>query len=494
MKNKVLAFNIDKSFFQEKFEYLNDKYDILGCYASWNPLDKKLKISKKDRIKIELLYDKNEIFNSYPIKRISCLDTEFLSKMYECESYFFDTVDRCSALNQPVGDLKFHYNELLRFYKSFFEQRKDITHIFFPTTPHFPIDIVLYFVSKYFGLKTIILNRVDFNNKFYFKSDWRIAHDFDHKFKYKKTLKIEYKDLLSDSKFITTAIEENNTSLRNFKRRENILTKIIDHVFLVKNTLYYYRNKRLLSPFHFNKRVNVFKVYLLVLKRYFLNKRLVTYYSRNMTIPNLEEKKFIYFPLHFQPERSTDPEGIFFSNQLRAIELIANNLPQNYYLYVKEHPRQFDPIHEVDLRKLYSRSLKFYSEISNLQNTVLVNINIDSKILIKKSTIVATITGSSGWEAISINKPTIVFGKPWYSNFKNCFKVETKKDLIKALKSCKKLDPKSNKKEMKLNIDMLQNKIFEAYIGEMYHDGTLTFKKIVENFSTNFMVYIKNAN
>ena len=57
--------------------------------------------------------------------------------------------------------------------------------------------------------------------------------------------------------------------------------------------------------------------------------------------PKLDEN-FLLFALHFQPERSTMPEGGIFNDQILALKLLSQNIPDNFIIYVKEHPRQFD--------------------------------------------------------------------------------------------------------------------------------------------------------
>jgi len=490
-KSKILVYGIDKPFFQDKFEFINKKYDNISCYASWSPIKKDLTISKLDRIDISLLYDQENIFNAYPLKKKAVLDKIFLSEMYECESVFLSTIDRCSAKSNSLNKTKNYFNDLLIFFKSFFESRVDIDYVFFQTTPHFPVGVVLFFVSKYFSKHTIILNRVGFNNKFYFKSDWRKAHDFNHDFNYISDGNLDSEVLKSDSKFITTAREENDYSIKNFKKNNNLLKIIFDYIILLKLSFSFFKTKHTISPFHLNKDINGITIFSLLIKRYRQNKRLVKYYGSIMEKATLNVE-YVFFPLHFQPERSTDPEGSVFSNQLRAIELLRESLHPSIYIYVKEHPRQFDSHGFIDLRKIHARTESFYERICSLPNTKLIDIGFDSNLLIKKAKIIATITGSSGWEAILQKKPTLVFGNPWYCSFNKCYIVEKKADIIKALIEINTSDFNIENMEIRNFVDKLEGKIFDGYIGEMYHDGKLPYKKIIESFSSNLIIYLKN--
>jgi len=54
----------------------------------------------------------------------------------------------------------------------------------------------------------------------------------------------------------------------------------------------------------------------------------------------------------------------------------------------------------------------------------LVPMQTNSMELIKASQFVATITGTAGWEAISVGKKALVFGSPWYLSLPGVYKFE----------------------------------------------------------------------
>ncbi|NCV44697.1 MAG: hypothetical protein EBW15_07895 [Actinobacteria bacterium] len=68
--------------------------------------------------------------------------------------------------------------------------------------------------------------------------------------------------------------------------------------------------------------------------------------------------KFVYFPLHFQPEASTSAKGRHFVDQREAVALVAESLPTNWMLVVKEHPHQW--------RRLYPRSRNYWKRIASI--------------------------------------------------------------------------------------------------------------------------------
>ena len=117
--------------------------------------------------------------------------------------------------------------------------------------------------------------------------------------------------------------------------------------------------------------------------------------------------KFIYFPLHLQPEMTTSTLGGIYVDQVLAIEKLHQILPDGWSIIIKENPKQ----------TFQYRPKSFFERIRCLDNAKFVGPEASSKLLIKHSQIVATITGTAGWEAIRLGKPTVVFGNAWYKDF-----------------------------------------------------------------------------
>jgi hypothetical protein len=116
-----------------------------------------------------------------------------------------------------------------------------------------------------------------------------------------------------------------------------------------------------------------------------------------------ETKRSVYFPLHVQPEFTTDVRAPFHANQLALIESVSKAVPVGYQVLVKEHPGMSG-----------ERSLHYYKELKKLHNVRLLSPRFDSHDLIRKSDVILTIAGSSAWEAILYEKPVIAFGPLCY--------------------------------------------------------------------------------
>jgi capsule polysaccharide export protein KpsC/LpsZ len=109
--------------------------------------------------------------------------------------------------------------------------------------------------------------------------------------------------------------------------------------------------------------------------------------------------RYVFFPLHTEPEVSLLVYGRPFLNQIEVIRQIAISLPIDVHLVVKEHPWM------VGKRKYSS-----YAKLLNIPRVHLARPEMTARDLIEKSALVAVITGSVGLEAAILRKPVITFG------------------------------------------------------------------------------------
>jgi RimJ/RimL family protein N-acetyltransferase len=138
---------------------------------------------------------------------------------------------------------------------------------------------------------------------------------------------------------------------------------------------------------------------------------------------------FVYVPLHVQPERSTSPNGGIYDHTQLMIDALAQSMPTGWLLYVKEHPAQFAPW-QLGER---GRRLSDYQRITCAPTVRLVPRHINPFDLIDKARAVATITGTSGWEALARGVPVLCFGIAWYQGCDGVFDVRLVEDLRSAL-------------------------------------------------------------
>jgi hypothetical protein len=141
--------------------------------------------------------------------------------------------------------------------------------------------------------------------------------------------------------------------------------------------------------------------------RIFLSRQISVRYlkSDNFYEPNTDEP-FVFFPLHVEPEKTTMIDATNFTNQLHVIELLAKNVPANHKLYVKEHPYMIG-----------QRPTHFNDKLTKIPNVKIIYPLSSTKNLIARASVVATITGTAGWEGLMMGRPVLVLGECLFSNF-----------------------------------------------------------------------------
>jgi len=151
------------------------------------------------------------------------------------------------------------------------------------------------------------------------------------------------------------------------------------------------------------------------------------YYDGLAVAPDIG-RPYVYVALHAQPERSTNPNGGVFDDQDVMIGLIAAALPAGWRIYVKEHPFQF--LHFASER---GRWIASYDAMLSHPGVSLVPRNTPSFDLIDHARAVASITGTSSWEAVARGVPALLFGEAWYKGCDGVHSVRTIEDCRRAL-------------------------------------------------------------
>jgi hypothetical protein len=140
---------------------------------------------------------------------------------------------------------------------------------------------------------------------------------------------------------------------------------------------------------------------------------------------------YVFLPLHYQPERTTSPDGGRFSNQVLLAAMVANALPKGWRLLIKEHPNQFSFKNTGN----QSRDVWVYDDLAALPNTTLLPLDMPSKPVVQAASAIATVTGFAGWEALCRGKPVLVFGTAWYQDCVGAFRVRTGAEMEDAFRA-----------------------------------------------------------
>ena len=135
-------------------------------------------------------------------------------------------------------------------------------------------------------------------------------------------------------------------------------------------------------------------------------------YRKTAVKPDLSIK-YVILALHYQPEATTAPWAGIFTDQLYVLELMSRHLPKDWLIYVKENPKQFNPIAEGNT----GRPLRFYRDALKIPRVSFTPIDMDPFALIDQALAVFSVAGTIGWEAIVRGKPVICFGPSWYEHY-----------------------------------------------------------------------------
>ncbi len=156
------------------------------------------------------------------------------------------------------------------------------------------------------------------------------------------------------------------------------------------------------------------------------NRKMRNLYNSLVSSP-VEGEKYVFLPLHYQPEATTSPAGDIFVNQTLCVETLLKNLPKEYFVYVKEHPQQLQS-HTLGQT---SRIETFYTDLLKSKRVRLMPLDMDSYSLMRNATAVATVTGTVGWEALMHRIPVIIFGLIWYEKMPGVLRIT---DSVSATK------------------------------------------------------------
>jgi hypothetical protein len=200
-----------------------------------------------------------------------------------------------------------------------------------------------------------------------------------------------------------------------------------------------------------------------------------------------DDLKYVYFPLHYEPERTTNPDGGFFHDQFIALTYLRKFIPSDIQIVVKEHPSQLN----VNMRGSRGRSPLIYKLIKNIKGVRLAKTDSNSIKLILNSEFIATISGSVALEASILGKKSITFGSSWYKGCPNIFEwdqITSYQNMIsKKIKSCDDiydfLINHKNKYAVSGFINGSQRKFFKSYADD---DFELKQNKEIYNLLLNF--------
>jgi hypothetical protein len=269
--------------------------------------------------------------------------------------------------------------------------------IVFDTTPHAVFDYPLYALARQYNIETLLFYTIPFTDYIYprysiYFEDEKDRYLFPEK---KKSKPPESWDDFVDIKTKSYEKAEPNriSKIRQTKRQYDI-PKFSENYNWLLSAL---RRPRVTVEYISSK-----------LKQAYRWRRIENHYRLISKEPSLS-RDYIYIPLHFQPERTTSPEGGKFSDQARLIKMVNRAKPDCWQIYVREHPSQFK-----NRQGWMGRSVEFYDRLRVNDSIKIICMNISPFTLIDNAKAVISVAGTSSVEAIIRNTPSTVSGYPWF--------------------------------------------------------------------------------
>jgi hypothetical protein len=133
----------------------------------------------------------------------------------------------------------------------------------------------------------------------------------------------------------------------------------------------------------------------------------------------LPENDYCVYALHYEPERTSLPEGLPIDFQGDAVFAARALVPENIFLVAKEHYSQ----QTAALRGHLGRSPYFYNLVDSLHNTVVAGVDKKLSDLVGGAQCVFTLTGTIAIEAVLRGVPVGYFGNPWWAGLPGALRV-----------------------------------------------------------------------
>ena len=466
---KAIYSGFTTAYWQKVAEQLADESDWQPVYWIADPEMKAVVKSRFPRAIFHSVFDAVKGVNplEYSDRLLNHLDSKIFAESASYQGTLLRMMDRIDALGS------FDYNNrvrlmhhLLMYWPTVLDDlRPDV--VIFSVIPHMVYDYVLYEFCKQRGIKTLMFESTPLQGKTF------IMEEFDQP----SRSQILYQKLLEEGALESISIsEEMDAFLQSLKgsyqdvpvyiRRDpneklyqgtsSSSKSLTQKIFDIENySKYFDKQKRILLS-----RVTPPKNYLKQPRKKledsamnFLEYRLFRARS-NRRMRQLErhynklagdvdfDVPYVCVALSYQPERTTSPMASIFVDQFLIVDLLAKAVPENWHIYVKEHPTQFTPA--KFFRAQSGRTFDMYDDMAALPNVTLLPMSVASYDLIDSAQAVAVATGTVGWESLQRDKPVMLFGYPWYRGCEGTFQIDTYESCVEALKNIRdgyKIDP-----------------------------------------------------
>lgn len=210
--------------------------------------------------------------------------------------------------------------------------------------------------------------------------------------------------------------------------------------------------------------------------------RLMYSFVKTEGLDVLDEKNFVLYTLHMQPEASVDVVGVYYDNQLQNIKNIWRILPDDWYIVVKEHSNAIG-----------NRSYQFFKEFSSLKNSILLHEKSDSHIIIDKAQAIFTVSGTIAYEASLKGKPAFTFSDIFFNKLENCMNISLSTfRKVKNIKNLFEILAEENKRKLSVEeySKYLYQRSFNGIVDAPVNSEDWYDKNNIENVTEAFNKFL----
>lgn len=391
-------------------------------------------IAEKPRMYSSLPDDAQDFFASSEIRgckydgvdwsALAPLDEDIIEAMRDTEDVFMDTVSRLEwKKNIPYAVRKRWYLQHLRFWNDYLT-RHNINLFLSAWIPHEVPDVLLYRLCRLRGIPTLYFHTTLVQDVSFAASTWEDPAPRFHE-AYKR-LSAEYASAKAPEDVSLEPLFEDRYQSLIIEKAERPKVEAMHRNKELERIKKLLRSKPYMAPIRLLSYLTPSGMRRLhgMLERRRVIRARNAFYDAHAIEPDMS-KKFVYLPLHFQPEASTTPMAGVFTDQNLVAQMLNSCLPDDVLIYVKEHPRESSWL---------KRTTRDYQELVAMKNVRLVARHVDTFALRENCMAVATCTGSAGFEALFRNKPVLLFGSRFYQYVRGVFTIHSLEDCRSAVR------------------------------------------------------------
>ena len=443
------------------------------------------------------------------------LNSRILEEYKEAELSFYSMFDYYEFGTNQIGSkdkrISYYYylNNLINFVEKY-----DLKSVFFTHVPHTLIEVLVATFFKKNNLKIILTRGLPIPGLFKFentiknidKSDQDIIEDKDGSEKVINEFIDKYAkkfDIIEDQ---NNWVNYDLIKLFNLLHKTPRLPYFLFNIFFiirfflrlilisVKIVIIWIKDK-VYKTFNLSKYVNLRSIFSskknyihhnllnkFTLEKIFFfghlakNKNLLIYKKLTKKI-DLKEN-FFYFPLWFQPSSTTYPFAERYIDYELSLNILSQNLPNNFKIYVKESPDIFNISNHAWFKGNFVRNKKFYDDIAKIPKVSLIDFNNKDYELIDHSKAVVPVSDKYSIISIIRNKPHISFVDTVSSKIKSSFYCDDEIKIQEIINKIINSDIKIENDEKKDFFNWLKNVSF--------------YRSIYGNDDVNKIVYKNN--